>query len=122
MKQLLLILFFLKVFIACTQVELAIDTLNIFDYNVEIEENIIFEDMGSGPFVSFECFIVNNTDSSLKINPILSDIYISYKYNGNNYQQQAFPLPFLNHSEINIVNSDTISFFLVNIYFLEQIS
>jgi hypothetical protein len=88
--------------IAKAQLNFKIEELSLSNYNVELEENVIDEDLENGPYVYFKCIITNHSEDTITLSPAKSTIAIVFIYYQKTYKIEIVPLPFVD-TEILLV-------------------
>jgi len=73
------------------QLDFKIDTLRLFNVIETIDNDVIDEDRGKGPFAMFYASIYNKTDTLVTINRAKVVYYISYYYKGKKYSFNSTP-------------------------------
>jgi hypothetical protein len=98
-------------------VELQIDTLRISSIKrnpTEVYE-ILHED---GPVVMMIVSIENNSDSTVILKPSKARYFIAFNFDGEHYQQETFPLAFMDNEKIQLIPRQTIQFYVADNLFI----
>ncbi|NCB96862.1 MAG: hypothetical protein EOM36_00675 [Bacteroidia bacterium] len=88
--------------IANAQLSFKIEELSLSNYNIELKENIINEDLTSGPYVYFKCIITNNSEDTVILRPSNSITNIVFSYKKKSYKIEVEPLPFVDNEKLQL--------------------
>lgn len=97
--------FILLSFVQITNAQLSfkIEELSLSNYNIELKDNVIDEDLENGPYVWIKCAISNNTDDVITLMPERSIIAIVFGYHKQSYTIEVVPLPFVDNETLQIL-------------------
>jgi len=91
------------------QLNFKIEELSLSNYDIELNDNIIDEDLESGPYVHFKCVIENNTEDTIILRPAKSTTCIIFWYQEKNYKVEVEPLPFIDSEKLKLSPKETIA-------------
>lgn len=91
------------------QLSFKIDKLSLSNYNIELKNDIIDEDLENGPYVYFNCVITNNTKDTLFMRPANSIVEIAFRYQKKSYKIEVEPLPFVDNEKLQLPPKKTIA-------------
>lgn len=93
--------------IANAQLCFKIEELSLSNYNIELKENIIDEDLEKGPYVYFKCIITNNSEDTVILRPSNSIINIVFSYKKKSYRIEVESLPFVDNEKLQLSPKET---------------
>jgi hypothetical protein len=91
------------------QLSFKIEKLSLSNYNIELKNDIIDEDLENGPYVYFNCVIINNTKDTIIMRPANSVIDIVFRYQKKSYKIEVDPLPFVDNEKLQLPPKKTIA-------------
>lgn len=113
LKYIVVLILMICVLKSNSQIEFQVKELNISNIRSNIDESILIdEDEQDGPYLSFECMLINKSKEKAILYPSISELYISFNYNKNNYSTECFALQFQNNDSI-IIKPEGKIFFIV---------
>ena len=97
-------------------VGLQIDTLRISSIKKDTSEEMISHD--DGPGVMMIVSLENNSDSTVSLNPSKARYFITFSFDGERYQQETFPLAFMDNEKIELIPKQAVQFYVADNLFL----
>ena len=91
------------------QVEFTVENIDLSNYHINLNRNIIDENLENGPFIYLNCQIINNTNTSILLKPSKSEIKIIFRFNDLDYKIEVYPLPFVEIKELIIEPNNKIN-------------
>ena len=91
------------------QLNFKIEELSLSNFEVELGDNVIDEDLENGPYVHLKCLIINSTNDTLLLKPANSKTKIVFRYKKLNYTLEVTPLPFVDNEELIIPPNGTVN-------------
>ena len=91
------------------QLNFKIEELSLSNYNVELKDNVIDEDLENGPYAYCKCIIANNTKNTIVLKPANSTTVIVFRYQRKNYVIEVEPLPFVDNKKLQVFPEETIA-------------
>lgn len=102
-----------------SQLVLQITKLTISNVESNLDSTILIsEKEQDGPYLYFECSLINKSEEKVFLHPAIAKLYLSFDYNGSYYQTEIFALPFQENDSLFIEPEGKIDFFLGTNIFL----
>lgn len=92
------------------QLALSIDSVNVTNFKISLNDSVIDESDGDGPNVLFYCKITNTDDSSIIIYPRKAVFYIKYFCYDEEYVSEIIPIVFKENDSIKVNSKSSICF------------
>ncbi len=113
LKYIVVLILMICVLKSYSQIELQVKEVSISNVNTHIDEPVIIdEDEQDGPYLSFECVLINKSKEKTILYPSTSKLYLSFTYNKDNYYTECFALQFQENDSL-IIKSEGIADFVV---------
>ncbi len=112
-KYIILLILTMGILKSYSQIELQVKEVSISNVSSYIDESVIIdEDEQDGPYLSFECVLINKSKEKTILYPSTSKLYLSFTYNKNNYCTECFALQFQDNDSL-IIKSEGAAEFVV---------
>ncbi len=96
-----------------SQIELQVKELTISNTKSNTDKSIILdEDEQDGPYLYFECSLINKSKEKVFLHPAISKLYLSFNYDRSNYRTEIIALPFQDNDSLLIESEGKIDFFV----------
>ena len=113
LKYVVVLILMICVLKSYSQIELQVKELNISNVSSNIDGLIIIdEDEQDGPYLNFECMLINKSSEKVILYPAISELNLTFNYNRNNYNIECFALQFQDNDSL-IIESEGVIVFLV---------
>ncbi|MEA3505192.1 MAG: hypothetical protein U9R32_08355 [Bacteroidota bacterium] len=113
LKYVVVLILMICVLRSYSQIEFQVKELNISNVRSNIDESIIIdEDEQDGPYLNFECMLINKSKEKVILYPAISELYLTFSYNRNSYSTECFALQFQDNDSL-IIEPEGIIVFLV---------
>ncbi|MDP4184619.1 MAG: hypothetical protein Q8862_05595 [Bacteroidota bacterium] len=96
---------------AYSQIELHIAELSASNIVLDPNRPVFTEGEDEGPEIGFRCYIQNNTDKEIILQPQKARVNILFNYKNKKYESKVNPLPFFEFESITIKPHDSYEFF-----------
>lgn len=91
------------------QISFKINEMNVSNIKVDFNLDAMDEDLRNGPYVLFECDIINNTESLIVLYPSDSETNVWFNYKGEMYFNKLFSLPFLEKKTLELMPNQNVT-------------
>ena len=119
LKYLVVLILMICAIKSYSQIEFQVNELNISNVRSNIDESIIIdEDDQDGPYLNFECILINKSKERAILYPSISGIYLTFNYNRINYSTECFALQFQENDSLILEPERIIDFYVGTDIFL----
>ena len=95
-----------------SQLELVTKNITLSNINTRLKEHeLINESKGDGPYLYFECFIINNYDRNTVLYPKQSSLKVLFRSEKHLYIKEGVSIVFQDKDSVLLQKKDSVAFF-----------